>query len=104
MHLSDEESRALKEIERFLTAENPDLAKQLRPAGILPEPGKTLQIVWKTLFVMIAFCVVLVGIVAEFTLLGALGFTLMIVAAGARHEVSPRLIVSSADLIPRRYP
>lgn len=103
MQLSDEESRALKQIEKVLTAENPNLARQFRPAGISPKSDKILRIVWKAIFVMMAFCVVLVGIVAKFTLLGVLGFTLMIIAAGAKHETSTQRILSSVDLIPRRY-
>jgi hypothetical protein len=77
MPLSDEERRRLHEIEEELTAQDPDLARQLRDKG--PSDRNGARKVSGLLTIVAGFALVIAGISTQLTVLGVTGF----LAAGA---------------------
>lgn len=77
MPLSDEERRRLQELEKELTAEDPDLARELRDEG--PSDRTGARKIYGLLTIVAGFALVIAGISTQLTVLGVIGF----LAAGA---------------------
>jgi hypothetical protein len=73
--LSDEERRRLEKLEQELAAADPDLAREL--AG-LPRSRATSATLHGVLTVIVGFALIIAGIITKLTIIGALGFLLMV--------------------------
>lgn len=75
MPLSNEERKRLEELERDLAAEDPKLAQQLE-TGPAPR-ARAAHITLGLLTALIGIAVLILGVMAQLTLLGVAGFLLM---------------------------
>lgn len=79
MGLSDEERRRLEKLEQELAAADPELARKLQSGAARGRPGS--RTVFGVLTVVAGFALVIVGVITELTIIGALGFLLMVAGA-----------------------
>lgn len=79
MALSDEERRRLEKLEQELAASDPDLARKLQSEA--PKAREASRIVYGAVTAMAAFGLVIAGIITKLTVIGAVGFLLMIAGA-----------------------
>ena len=79
MGLSDEERRRLEKLEQELAAADPDLDRKLQSGTPYRRPAALA--VRGVLAVIAGFALVIAGIAAELTVIGALGFLLMVAGA-----------------------
>jgi hypothetical protein len=79
MALSDEERRRLEELEQELAAADPDLDRELK-AG-LSRGSAAARIVYGVLAALAGLAVVIAGSITRLTVLGAVGFLLMVAGA-----------------------
>lgn len=75
MALSDEERRRLEKLEQELAAADPDLARKL---GGLTRSRPTSGTFYGVLTAMAGFGLIVVGIITQLTVIGAIGFLLMV--------------------------
>jgi UPF0716 family protein affecting phage T7 exclusion len=73
--LSDEERRRLEKLEQGLAAADPDLARQLAGGTHIRAPSGTL---YGVLVIVAGFALIIAGIITKLTIIGAVGFLLMI--------------------------
>lgn len=79
MGLSDEERRRLEKLERELAAADPDLDRKLQSG---PGHGRPSALTVRGVLAAIGgFALVIAGIISELTVVGALGFLLMVAGA-----------------------
>jgi UPF0716 family protein affecting phage T7 exclusion len=76
MALSDEERRRLERLEKELAAEHPDLARKLQSG--FSRGRSTARIVYGILGAVAGFAVVIAGIITDLTIIGVIGFLLMV--------------------------
>lgn len=76
MALSDEERRRLERLEKELAAEHPDLARKLQ-AGFTRSRSRA-RIVYGVMGALAGFAVVIAGIITDLTVVGVIGFLLMV--------------------------
>ena len=76
MALSDEERRRLERLEKELAAEHPDLARKLQ-SGFTRSRSRA-RIIYGVMGALAGFAVVIAGIIAELTIIGVIGFLLMV--------------------------
>lgn len=90
MPLSEHEQRLLNEIEQALYAEDPKFASSVRSAR--PRSRARTMLALSVLGVVVGLVVVLVGLNANLTLLGVLGFVLIVgsCVAGASALRGPK--------------
>lgn len=79
MGLSDEERRRLEKLEQELAAADPDLARKLQSGAARGRAGS--RTLYGILAVIGGFTLVIAGIITELTVIGALGFLLMVAGA-----------------------
>lgn len=79
MPLSEEEARVLEQLERSLTAEDPEFASALRGSKIADQ-YRRIAVISAIAFVA-GIVLLLVGAMKTFTWLGVLGFLLMLAGA-----------------------
>lgn len=79
MGLSDEERRRLEKLEQELAAADPDLDRKLQSGA--PHGRPAAPTVRGILAAIAGFALVIAGIVSELTVVGVLGFALMIAGA-----------------------
>ena len=79
MGLSDEERRRLEKLEQELAATDPDLARKLQSGAA--RGRATRNSVLSILTVIAGFALVITGIITELTIIGALGFLVMVAGA-----------------------
>lgn len=79
MALSDEERRRLEKLEKELAAADPNLDRKLQSG--LPRRRPAPRPVYGVLAILPGFALVIVGISTKLTLIGAIGFMLMIAGA-----------------------
>lgn len=77
MGLSDEERRRLEKLEQELAATDPDLARKLQA----PSGRSATRTVYGVLTVIAGFTLLVAGIATKLTLIGALGFVVMVAGA-----------------------
>lgn len=84
MPLSPEEQQQLKAVERYLSSEDPDLARKMRSGS----GGTAVRVsnVWVPLMLLIGVMVLPVGIATQLAIVAVLGFILA--AAGAYGVIS----------------
>ena len=78
MALSAEERRQWKELERQLTAEDPELARSVMDRGFAGRATRTAGTGSAVGLVLVAFVLVLLAVIVKVPLIGVLGFGLMI--------------------------
>ncbi|MGY2744433.1 DUF3040 domain-containing protein [Arthrobacter sp. UYCu723] len=90
MPLSDEERRRLEKLEQDLAATDPDLDLELKSG--LPR-GMAAHTVYGLLAALAGFALVIAGIITQLTIMGAIGFLMMVAGAHwflngfrSRHE------------------
>lgn len=76
MALSDEERRRLEQLEKELAAAHPDLARELQ-SGFTHSRARS-RIIYGILTALAGFAAVIAGIITRLTILGAIGFALMV--------------------------
>lgn len=76
MSLSDEERRRLEQLEKELAAAHPDLARELQSG--FTHSRSTARLIYGVLAVLAGFAAVIAGIITELTIIGAIGFALMV--------------------------
>ncbi|WP_457972866.1 DUF3040 domain-containing protein [Arthrobacter sp. D1-17] len=76
MALSDEERRRLERLEKELAAEHPDLARKLQ-SGFTSSRSRA-RIIYGVMGALAGFAVVVAGIITKLTLIGVIGFLLMV--------------------------
>lgn len=79
MGLSDEERRRLEKLEEELAAADPDLNRKLRSGAAHGRPAALT--VRGVLAAIAGFGLVIAGIISELTVIGAVGFLLMVAGA-----------------------
>lgn len=79
MGLSDEERRRLEKLEQELAATDPDLDRKLQSGASRGRPAA--RTVYGVLAAIAGFALVIGGVVTEQTVIGALGFLLMVAGA-----------------------
>lgn len=79
MALSDEERARLEKLERELAATDPDLYRKLQ-SGV-PGGRASARNVYGTLAVVAGLALVIAGIITRLTLIGTVGFVLMVAGA-----------------------
>lgn len=79
MALSDEERARLERLEQELAASDPDLYRKLQ-SGMAGDKASGRN-VWGVLTAIAGFALVISGIITRLTLIGAIGFLLMIAGA-----------------------
>ena len=88
MPLSEEELRALEQMERALVQEDPKLASTLRGTN-LRRAARRRAILAGVCFV-VGIAVLMAGAIAELTVVGILGFVVMLVSATVAPGRHPR--------------
>ncbi len=78
MPLSDEERRRLEKLEQDLAAKDPDLDLELKSG--LPR-GVAARTVYGLLTALAGFALVIAGIITQLTIMGAIGFLVMVAGA-----------------------
>lgn len=78
MPLSEEEQRALEEIERQFYETDPDLARTVRTTTVYTDAGRNVR--WAVLGLVVSFVVLVVGF-TRFLVLGVAGFVGMLACA-----------------------
>lgn len=76
MSLSDEERRRLEKLEKELAAAHPDLDRELQSA--FTRSRATARIIYGVLAALAGFAGVIAGIITELTIMGTIGFLLMV--------------------------
>ncbi|WP_457962292.1 DUF3040 domain-containing protein [Arthrobacter sp. D1-29] len=93
MGLSDEERRRLEKLEQELAATDPDLDRELQSGT--PHGRAAARTVYGVLAVIAGLVLVIVGIITELVVIGAVGFLLTVAGAhwflsGLRLPDKPR--------------
>lgn len=78
MPLSDEERRRLEKLEQDLAATDPDLDLELQSG--LPR-GLAARTVYGILAALAGFALVIAGVITRLTIVGVIGFLMMVAAA-----------------------
>jgi hypothetical protein len=81
MALSEEERRRLEKLEQELAASDPDLDQRLQAGTPGRRQREAAATVRGALTLIAAFTIVIVGIATELTIVGVVGFLLMIAGA-----------------------
>jgi hypothetical protein len=87
MALSDEERRRLERLEKELAAEHPDLARKLQSGFTRSTSGARL--IYGVMGALAGFAVVIAGIITKLTVIGVIGFLLMVASGWFLGGISP---------------